>query len=42
MLRSLISYYKLVEDMKNNGFSLNLYDPCVARYLVNGDIMKVA
>lgn len=33
---SLLFYKKLVKDLKNEGFVLNEYDPCVANKVVNG------
>lgn len=33
---SLLFYKKLVKDLKNEGFVLNEYDPCVANKIVNG------
>ena len=38
---ALLFYLKLKTDLKNNGFSLNYYGPCVANRLVNGDMMPV-
>ena len=32
---------KLTTDLKDNGFSLNYYEPCVANRLVNGDMMPM-
>ena len=32
---------KLVTDLKNNGFGLNPYNPCVANKLVNWEVMKL-
>ena len=40
LLQSALPYYlKLVTDLKNNSFSLNIYEPCVANKLVNREIM---
>ena len=36
LLQSALPYYlKLVIDLKNNGFNLNTYNPCVSKKLVN-------
>ena len=42
MLRSALLFYrKLVKDLKEYGFEINPYDPCVAKKMVNGSQMKV-
>jgi hypothetical protein len=41
-LRSaLLFYQKLLGDLEKNGFTLNLYDPCVANKMVNGKQLTV-
>ena len=42
LLRSaLLFYLKLVRDLKEYGFKLNPYDPCVANKMINGKQMAV-
>ena len=42
LLRSALLFYrKLVVDLKNAGFKLNLYDPCVANKTTHGTQMTV-
>ena len=37
MLRSALLFYrKLVKELEEYGFEINLYDPCVANNMVNG------
>lgn len=38
---ALLFYKKLAGDLKADGFTLNLYDPCVANKMVNGKQMTV-
>ena len=36
-LRSVLLFYrKLSSDLKNKGFSVNLFDPCASNKIVNG------
>ena len=37
----LLFYQKLLSDMINKGFSVNPYDPCVVKKMVNGKHMIV-
>ena len=37
----LLFYLKLATDLKNNGFIINPYDPCVSKKLVRGEDMTV-
>ena len=40
MLRSALFFFKrLRSDLKNRGFKINPYDPCVAKNIVNGHQM---
>ena len=42
MLRSALFFYKrLRSDLKNRGFKINPYDPCVAKNIVNGHQMTI-
>ena len=42
MLRAALLFYKrLRSDLKNMGFVVNPYDPCVANRMVNGSRMTV-
>ena len=34
-------YLKLAIDLKNNGFIMNSYDPCVAKKMVKGEAMTL-
>jgi hypothetical protein len=36
MKSALLSYRKLVADLRSIGFILNAYDPCVANKMING------
>ena len=38
---ALLFYPKLATDLKNDDLILNIYDPCVKKKLLNGDIMTV-
>ena len=38
---ALLFYEKLSQDLIENGFTLNPYDPCVANKMVNGEQMTV-
>ena len=38
---ALMFYLKLATDLKNNGFVINPYDPCMAKKLVKGGAIKV-
>ena len=38
---ALLFYQKLVRDLEDNGFVLNLYDPCIANKMINGKQMTV-
>jgi hypothetical protein len=39
--KALLFYRKFVADLKNAGFRLNPYDPCVAKKTRNGTQMTV-
>ena len=42
MLKSVSLFYKkLRQDLENNGFQVNPYDPCVANKQINGHQMTV-
>ena len=42
MLRAALFFYKrLMSDLEGMGFEVNLYDPCVAKKMVNGHQMTV-
>jgi hypothetical protein len=42
LLRSALSFYrKLVVDLENAGFKLNLLDPCVSNKTIHGTQMTV-
>ena len=42
MLRAALLFYKkLRSDLKNMGFEVNLYDPCVANKMVDGKQMTI-
>jgi hypothetical protein len=41
MKSALLSYRKLVKKLKEMGFEINPYDPCVANKVVNGTQMTV-
>ena len=42
MLRAALMFYKrLSSDLENMGFVVNLYNPCVAKRMVNGSQMTV-
>ena len=38
---ALLFYKKLVGDLRNHGFKINLYDPCVANKMVNDKQLMV-
>ena len=38
---ALLFYKKLVEDLRNHGFKINLYDPFVANKMVNDKQLMV-
>ena len=38
---ALLFYRKLVSEMKEHGFQINGYDPCIATKIVNGKQMMV-
>ena len=42
MLKSaLLFHQKLIDDLEQDGFQVNLYDPCMANKQINGDQMMV-
>ncbi len=41
MKSALLSYRKLVLELREMGFEINLYDPCVANKMVNGTQMTI-
>ena len=38
---ALLFYQKLSSDLKNKVFTINPYDPCVAKKMVNGKYMTI-
>ena len=43
LLKSVLLFYnKLVSELTEYGFEINLYDPCVANKTINGSQMAVA
>jgi hypothetical protein len=41
MKSALLFYRKLVSELKEMGFEINPYDPCVANKMVNGTQMTI-
>jgi hypothetical protein len=41
MKSALLFYRKLVSELKQMGFEINPYDPCVANKMVNGTQMTI-
>ena len=41
MIALVLFYKKLVGSLKENGFQLNPYDPCVANNIVGGKVLTI-